>query len=153
HAADWNREYELLGKAIDQREGAKEDEITEDMIANSKTLAFNLEKYLLKKQKKYAPKVLFLLFLFVVYVFVSIYEAYLKKYPARIKRAPFLAERIWLVVLSLVDMVGGLATESLFFVCFVFFREQDDYENSNEMCVIKMLKPVKKKKVSLLHYL
>ena len=44
-------------------------------------------------------------------------------------------------------------TESLFFVCFVFFREQDDYENINEMCVIKMLEPVMKKKVSLLHYL
>ncbi|KAL0691693.1 hypothetical protein Bca4012_091372 [Brassica carinata] len=127
------------------REGAKGDEITEDMIANSKTLAFNLEKYLLKKQKKYAPKVL------LRHPFAgSIYEAYLKKYPARIKRAPFLAERIWLVVLSLVDMVGGLVTESLFFVCFVFFREQDDYENSNEMCVIKMLKPVKKKKAIFL---
>ncbi|KAF2549243.1 hypothetical protein F2Q70_00020486 [Brassica cretica] len=29
-------------------------------------------------------------------------------------------------------------------------REQDDYENSNEMCVIKMLKPVKKKKALFL---
>ena len=55
---------------------------------------------------------------------------------------------------------------------FGFFREQDDYEvvrkvgrgkysevfeginmNSNEKCVIKIIKPVKKKKVSVLHYL
>ena len=55
---------------------------------------------------------------------------------------------------------------------FGFFREQDDYEvvrqvergkysevfeginmNSNEQCVFKILKPVKKKKVSVLHYL
>uniref|UniRef100_A0A0D3AFE1 Uncharacterized protein n=2 Tax=Brassica oleracea TaxID=3712 RepID=A0A0D3AFE1_BRAOL len=108
------------------------------MIANSKTLAFNLvfRKNISLRSRRSMRQ--------------SIYEAYLKKYPARIKRAPFLAERIWLVVLSLVDMVGGLVTESLFFVCFVFFREQDDYENSNEMCVIKMLKPVKKKKAIFL---
>ncbi|CAN6827116.1 unnamed protein product [Brassica oleracea var. botrytis] len=41
------------------REGAKGDEITEDMIANTKTLAFNLvfRKNISLKQKKYAPKV------------------------------------------------------------------------------------------------
>lgn len=48
-----------------------------------------------------------------------------------------------------VDMVGGLVTGAVA----ERIWEQDDYENSNEMCVIKMLKPVKKKKVSLLHYL
>lgn len=56
------------------------------------------------------------------------------------------------------------------FMCFVV-SEQDDYEvvrkvgrgkysevfeginmNSNEKCIIKILKPVKKKKVSVLHY-
>lgn len=65
----------------------------------------------------------------------------------------------------------GLVVGSLFYLCllllFVYFREQDDYEvvrkvgrgkysevfegvhcTDNEKCVIKILKPVKKKKVS-----
>nr|VDD00655.1 unnamed protein product [Brassica oleracea] len=80
------------------REGAKGDEITEDMIANTKTLAFNLvfRKNISLKQKKYAPKVFlrrpfagFSLILFCCLCFSGICEAYLKKYPAMIKRAPF----------------------------------------------------------------
>jgi tRNA (adenine-N(1)-)-methyltransferase non-catalytic subunit len=65
------------------REGAKGDEIIEALIANSKTFdkKFQLsqEKYKLKKQKKYAPKLL------LRRPFArSICEAYFKKYPARI---------------------------------------------------------------------
>ncbi|XP_013623397.1 PREDICTED: uncharacterized protein LOC106329305 [Brassica oleracea var. oleracea] len=78
--------FPLSHSSHQKKEGAKGDEITEDMIANSKTLAFNLVfgKNISLKQKKYAPKV------FLRRPFAgSICEAYLKKYPAMIKRAPF----------------------------------------------------------------
>ncbi|KAL3592959.1 hypothetical protein D5086_011599 [Populus alba] len=59
------------------RQGAKGDEIIEALIANSATFekktAFSQEKYRIKKEKKYAPRVL-----------LSICEAYFKKYPNRI---------------------------------------------------------------------
>ncbi|KAJ6931518.1 hypothetical protein NC652_014879 [Populus alba x Populus x berolinensis] len=69
----------LTSEDIDEmrRQGAKGDEIIEALIANSATFekktAFSQEKYRIKKQKKYAPRVL-----------LSICEAYFKKYPNRI---------------------------------------------------------------------
>lgn len=61
---DNNEAQNLTGEEIEamRREGAKGDEIIEALIANSKTFdkKFQLsqEKYKLKKQKKYAPKLL-----------------------------------------------------------------------------------------------
>ncbi|KAJ6931517.1 hypothetical protein NC652_014879 [Populus alba x Populus x berolinensis] len=76
---DNNEAQTLTSEDIDEmrRQGAKGDEIIEALIANSATFekktAFSQEKYRIKKQKKYAPRVL-----------LSICEAYFKKYPNRI---------------------------------------------------------------------
>ncbi|CAH2057817.1 unnamed protein product [Thlaspi arvense] len=100
-----------------RREGAKGDEIIEALIANSKTFdkKFQLsqEKYKLKKQKKYAPKLL------LRRPFArSICEAYFKKYPARIGFLRVDALSLLLTMANVtaysdvlvVDMVGGLVT-------------------------------------------
>ncbi|CAN1323054.1 tRNA (adenine(58)-N(1))-methyltransferase non-catalytic subunit trm6 [Linum perenne] len=61
---DDNKAQTLTGDDIDEmrRQGAKGDEIIEALIANSATFgkktSFSQEKYRLKKQKKYAPRVL-----------------------------------------------------------------------------------------------
>ncbi|KAF7817641.1 tRNA (adenine(58)-N(1))-methyltransferase non-catalytic subunit trm6 [Senna tora] len=61
---DNNKAQNLTGEDIEamQRMGAKGDEIIEALIANSATFekktTFSQEKYRLRKQKKYAPKVL-----------------------------------------------------------------------------------------------
>ncbi|OAY50593.1 tRNA (adenine(58)-N(1))-methyltransferase non-catalytic subunit trm6 isoform X1 [Manihot esculenta] len=116
---DNNKAQSLTGEDIDamRRQGAKGDEIVEALIANSATFEkktlFSQEKYRLKKQKKYAPRVL------LRRPFTrSICEAYFKKYPARIG---FLRVDALSLLLSManatahsdvlvVDMVGGLLT-------------------------------------------
>lgn len=116
---DNNKAQSLTGNDIDtmRRQGAKGDEIIEALIANSATFEkktlFSQEKYRLKKQKKYAPRVL------LRRPFTrSICEAYFKKYPARIG---FLRVDALSLLLSManvtatsdilvVDMVGGLLT-------------------------------------------
>ncbi|CAN1323052.1 tRNA (adenine(58)-N(1))-methyltransferase non-catalytic subunit trm6 [Linum perenne] len=116
---DDNKAQTLTGDDIDEmrRQGAKGDEIIEALIANSATFgkktSFSQEKYRLKKQKKYAPRVL------LRRPFTrSICEAYFKKYPTRIG---FLRVDTLSLLLSLaniggnsdvlvVDMVGGLVT-------------------------------------------
>ncbi|GAY36316.1 hypothetical protein CUMW_279550, partial [Citrus unshiu] len=61
---DDNKAQSLSGEDIDEmrRQGATGEEIVEALIANSATFekktSFSQEKYKLKKQKKYAPKVL-----------------------------------------------------------------------------------------------
>ncbi|KAH7567143.1 hypothetical protein JRO89_XS07G0023200 [Xanthoceras sorbifolium] len=61
---DDNKAQSLTGENIDEmrRQGASGDEIVEALIANSATFdkktSFSQEKYRLKKQKKYAPRVL-----------------------------------------------------------------------------------------------
>ncbi|KAI3844851.1 hypothetical protein MKW92_048531 [Papaver armeniacum] len=100
-----------------KREGAAGRQIVDALIANSSTYmtktAFSQEKYKLKKQKKYAPKVL------LRRPFTrSISEAYFKKYPARVG---FLRMDVLSLLLSManvsaysdvlvVDMVGGILT-------------------------------------------
>ncbi|PON70744.1 tRNA (adenine(58)-N(1))-methyltransferase non-catalytic subunit TRM [Parasponia andersonii] len=114
---DDNKAQSLTGEDIDamRRDGATGDEIVEALIANSATFEkktlFSQEKYRIKKQKKYAPKVL------VRRPFArSICEAYFKKYPVRIG---FLRVDTLSLLLSManvsansdvlvVDMVGGL---------------------------------------------
>ncbi|KAK1322296.1 hypothetical protein QJS10_CPA03g02181 [Acorus calamus] len=116
---DNNKAQGLSGEDIDamRREGATGDEIVEALIANSSTFenktSFSQEKYRLRKQKKYAPKVL------LRRPFArSICEAYFKKYPDRIG---FLRVDTLSLLLSLanvsaysdvlvVDMVGGIVT-------------------------------------------
>ncbi|XP_022766529.1 tRNA (adenine(58)-N(1))-methyltransferase non-catalytic subunit trm6-like isoform X1 [Durio zibethinus] len=116
---DNNQAQSLTGEDIDamRRQGATGNEIVEALIANSATFEkktqFSQEKYRLKKQKKYAPRVL------LRRPFSrSICEAYLKKYPARIG---FLRVDALSLLLSManvtansdvlvVDMVGGLLT-------------------------------------------
>ncbi|KAJ4702106.1 tRNA (adenine(58)-N(1))-methyltransferase non-catalytic subunit TRM6 [Melia azedarach] len=116
---DDNKAQNLTGEDIDEmrRQGATGNEIVEALIANSATFEkktlFSQEKYKLKKQKKYAPKVL------LRRPFSrSICEAYFKKYPARIG---FLRVDTLSLLLSMsnvaansdvlvVDMVGGLLT-------------------------------------------
>ncbi|CAL5025947.1 unnamed protein product [Urochloa decumbens] len=98
-----------------KRDGATGDEIVEALIANSSTFGkktvFSQEKYKLKKQKKYAPKVLLRR-----PSARSICETYLKKSPARIG---FMRVDTLSLLLSManigaysdvlvVDMVGGL---------------------------------------------
>ncbi|KAM0873740.1 hypothetical protein ACQ4PT_037876 [Festuca glaucescens] len=98
-----------------KREGASGDVIVEALIANSSTFGnktvFSQEKYKLKKQKKYAPKVLLR-----CPSTRSICETYFKKYPARIG---FMRVDTLSLMLSManvgaysdvlvVDMVGGL---------------------------------------------
>ncbi|CAK7346221.1 unnamed protein product [Dovyalis caffra] len=116
---DNNEAQTLTSEDIDQmrRQGAKGDEIIEALIANSATFekktAFSQEKYRIKKQKKYAPRVLLRR-----PSTRSICEAYFKKYPNRIG---FLRVDALSLLLSLanvtansdillVDMVGGLLT-------------------------------------------
>ncbi|KAI3870758.1 hypothetical protein MKX03_024112 [Papaver bracteatum] len=100
-----------------KREGAAGRQIVDALIANSSTYmtktAFSQEKYKLKKQKKYAPKVL------LRRPFTrSISEAYFKKYPSRVG---FLRMDLLSLLLSManvsaysdvlvVDMVGGILT-------------------------------------------
>lgn len=98
-----------------KRDGATGDEIVEALIANSSTFgkktAFSQEKYKLKKQKKYAPKVLLRR-----PSTRSICETYFKKSPGRIG---FMRVDTLSLLLSManigaysdvlvVDMVGGL---------------------------------------------
>lgn len=116
---DNNKAQSLTGEDIDEmrRQGATGDEIVEALISNSATYekktSFSQEKYRLKKQKKYSPRVL------LRRPFCrSICEAYFKKYPARIG---FLRVDTLSLLLSManiaahsdvlvVDMVGGLLT-------------------------------------------
>ncbi|XP_057973135.1 uncharacterized protein LOC131161407 [Malania oleifera] len=116
---DDNKAQNLTGEDIDamRRQGASGDEIIDALIANSSTFEkktlFSQEKYKLKKQKKYAPKVL------LRRPFArSICEAYFKKYPARIGylRVDALSLLLSMANVSahsdvlVVDMVGGLLT-------------------------------------------
>ncbi|KAK1391184.1 tRNA (adenine(58)-N(1))-methyltransferase non-catalytic subunit TRM6 [Heracleum sosnowskyi] len=116
---DNNTAQTLTGDEIDvmRREGATGNEIVEALIANSATFdkktSFSQEKYRLKKQKKYAPRVL------LRRPFArSICETYFKKYPTRIG---FLRVDSLSLLLSManitahsdvlvVDMIGGLLT-------------------------------------------
>ncbi|OVA18582.1 Eukaryotic initiation factor 3 [Macleaya cordata] len=116
---DDNTAQNLSGEDIDEmrRQGASGDQIIEALIANSSTFGkktlFSQEKYRLRKQKKYAPRVL------LRRPFArSISEAYFKKYPARIG---FLRTDVLSLLLSManvssysdvlvVDMVGGILT-------------------------------------------
>ncbi|KAL8090630.1 hypothetical protein AgCh_039894 [Apium graveolens] len=116
---DNNTAQSLTGDEIDamRREGATGNEIVEALIANSATFdkktSFSQEKYRLKKQKKYAPRVL------LRRPFArSICETYFKKYPTRtgylrvdslsllLSMANITAHSDVLVV----DMIGGLLT-------------------------------------------
>ncbi|KAK2452276.1 tRNA (adenine(58)-N(1))-methyltransferase non-catalytic subunit trm6 [Trifolium repens] len=116
---DNNTAQSLTGEDIEdmRRHGAKGNEIIDALIANSATFdkktSFSQEKYRLKKQKKYAPKVLIRR-----PVARSICEAYFKKYPLKIG---FLRVDTLSLLLSManvssnsdilvVDMVGGLLT-------------------------------------------
>ncbi|KAK2994693.1 hypothetical protein RJ640_026172 [Escallonia rubra] len=116
---DNNTAQSLTGEDIDamRRQGATGDDIVEALIANSATFekktSFSQEKYRLKKQKKYAPKVL------LRRPFArSICETYFKKYPARIG---FLRVDNLSLLLSManvtahsdvlvVDKIGGILT-------------------------------------------
>ncbi|KAF8377836.1 hypothetical protein HHK36_031221 [Tetracentron sinense] len=116
---DNNTAQSLTGEDIDamRRQGTSGGQIVEALIANSSTFGkktlFSQEKYRLKKQKKYAPRVL------LRRPFArSICEAYFKKYPARIG---FLRVDTLSLLLSManvsassdvlvVDMVGGILT-------------------------------------------
>ncbi|KAJ6821810.1 tRNA (adenine(58)-N(1))-methyltransferase non-catalytic subunit trm6 [Iris pallida] len=116
---DNNTAQGLSSEDIDamRREGATGDEIVDALIANSSTFGtktvFSQEKYKLKKQKKYAPKVL------LRRPFArSICEAYFKKYPNRIGslRVDSFSLLLSLANVSaysdvlVVDMVGGILT-------------------------------------------
>ncbi|CAL5383470.1 unnamed protein product [Camellia sinensis] len=116
---DNNTAQSLTGEDIDEmrRQGATGDEIVQALIANSATFekktSFSQEKYRLKKQKKYAPKVL------LRRPFTrSICETYFKKYPARIGflRVDSLSLLLSMANVSahsdvlLADMVGGILT-------------------------------------------
>ncbi|KAK6939348.1 tRNA (adenine(58)-N(1))-methyltransferase non-catalytic subunit TRM6 [Dillenia turbinata] len=120
---DNNKAQSLSAADIDEmrRQGAKGDDIVEALIANSATFekktAFSQEKHRLRKQKKYAPRVL----LRRPFARRCICEAYFKKYPARIG---FLRIDTLFLLLSManvtahsdilvVDMVGGLVTGAL----------------------------------------
>ncbi|KAH1214667.1 tRNA (adenine(58)-N(1))-methyltransferase non-catalytic subunit trm6 [Glycine max] len=117
---DNNTAQRLTGEDIEAcegQQGAGGNEIIEALIANSVTFekktSFSQEKYRLKKQKKYAPKVLMRR-----PVARSICEAYFKKYPSKIG---FLRVDTLSLLLSMgnvssnsdilvVDMIGGLLT-------------------------------------------
>uniref|UniRef100_A0A803L7D0 tRNA (adenine(58)-N(1))-methyltransferase non-catalytic subunit TRM6 n=1 Tax=Chenopodium quinoa TaxID=63459 RepID=A0A803L7D0_CHEQI len=116
---DNNTAQSLTGEDIDEmrRQGATGEQIVEALIANSTTFenktSFSQEKYRLRKQKKYAPKVL------VRRPFVrSICDAYFRKYPARIGclRSDSLALLLSMANVTahsdvlVVDMVGGIVT-------------------------------------------
>ncbi|KAL3639068.1 hypothetical protein CASFOL_016975 [Castilleja foliolosa] len=116
---DNNTAQSLTGDDIDElrKKGATGDEIVEALIANSATFekktAFSQEKYRIKKQKKYAPRVL------VRRPFArSICEAYFKKHAEKIG---FLRVDTLSLLLSLanvtahsdvlvLDMLDGLIT-------------------------------------------
>ncbi|KAK9108727.1 hypothetical protein Sjap_016787 [Stephania japonica] len=116
---DSNCAQNLSGEDIDEmkRQGATGEQIIEALIANSSTFEkktlFSQEKYKLRKQKKYAPKIL------LRRPFArSICEAYFKKHPDRIG---FLRVDVLSLLLSLanvttssdivvLDMVGGILT-------------------------------------------
>ncbi|OAY74632.1 tRNA (adenine(58)-N(1))-methyltransferase non-catalytic subunit trm6 isoform X1 [Ananas comosus] len=119
---DNNTAQSLSSDDIDtmRREGATGDKIIEALIANSSTFgkktAFSQEKYKIKKQKKYAPKVLLRR-----PSTRSICETYFKKHPAR---TGFLRVDTLSLLLSManvgaysdvlvVDMVGGLLTGAI----------------------------------------
>ncbi|OWM74988.1 hypothetical protein CDL15_Pgr021339 [Punica granatum] len=116
---DNNTAQSLTGEDIEalRREGATGEKIIEALIANSATFekktAFSQEKYRLKKQKKYAPKLLVRR-----PVTRSICEAYFKKYPNRIGFLRLDALSLLLAMgnvaansdILVVDMVGGLLT-------------------------------------------
>ncbi|XP_010268703.1 PREDICTED: tRNA (adenine(58)-N(1))-methyltransferase non-catalytic subunit TRM6 isoform X2 [Nelumbo nucifera] len=116
---DDNTAQSLSGEDIDamRRQGAAGDEIVEALIANSSTFEkktlFSQEKYRLRKQKKYAPRVL------MRRPFArSICEAYFKKHPARIGFMRIDALSLLLSMANVgaysdvlvVDMVGGILT-------------------------------------------
>ncbi|KDP36934.1 hypothetical protein JCGZ_08225 [Jatropha curcas] len=116
---DNNKAQSLTGDDIDamRRQGAKGEEIIDALIANSATFEkktlFSQEKYRLKKQKKYAPRVL------LRRPFTrSICETYFKKYPARIGYLRIDALSLLLSMANVtansdilvMDMVGGLLT-------------------------------------------
>ncbi|KAF9618454.1 hypothetical protein IFM89_001177 [Coptis chinensis] len=116
---DNNSAQSLSGQDIDalRRQGATGDQIVEALIANSSTFEkktlFSQEKYRIRKQKKYAPRVL------LRRPFArSICEAYFKKYPARIGylRMDTLSLLLSMANVSpysdvlVVDMVGGILT-------------------------------------------
>ncbi|XP_017249082.1 uncharacterized protein LOC108219982 isoform X1 [Daucus carota subsp. sativus] len=116
---DNNTAQSLTGDEIEamRREGVTGDEIVEALIANSATFdkktSFSQEKYRLKKQKKYAPRVL------LRRPFArSICETYFKKYPTRIGylRVDSLSLLLSMANITahsdvlVVDMIGGLLT-------------------------------------------
>lgn len=116
---DNNTAQTLTGEEINamRREGATGDQIVEALIANSATFekktVFSQEKYLLRKQKKYAPRVL------LRRPFArSICEGYLKKHPMRTGSLRFDSLSLLLSLANVtansdilvVDMVGGLVT-------------------------------------------
>ncbi|XP_020593940.1 tRNA (adenine(58)-N(1))-methyltransferase non-catalytic subunit trm6 isoform X2 [Phalaenopsis equestris] len=116
---DNNTAQGLSSEDIDamKREGASGDEIVEALIANSSTFEkktiLSQEKYKIKKQKKYAPKVLLRR-----PCSKSICEAYFKKYPTRIGSLRLDALCLLLSMANVgaysdvlvFDMVGGLLT-------------------------------------------
>ncbi|KAK9676125.1 hypothetical protein RND81_11G055900 [Saponaria officinalis] len=116
---DNNTAQSLTGEDIDElrRQGATGDQIVEALIANSATFdkktSFSQEKYRLRKQKKYAPRVL------VRRPFVrSISDTYFKKNPTKIGylRADSLSLLLSMANITahsdvlLVDTAGGLVT-------------------------------------------
>ncbi|KMT08404.1 hypothetical protein BVRB_6g140810 isoform B [Beta vulgaris subsp. vulgaris] len=116
---DNNTAQSLTGDDIDEMrsQGATGDQIVEALIANSTTFekktSFSQEKYRLRKQKKYAPKVL------VRRPFVrSICDAYFRKYPAKIGclRSDALSLLLSMANVTaysdvlVLDMVGGMVT-------------------------------------------
>lgn len=116
---DNNSAQSLTGEDIEEmrRQGATGDQIIEALVAHSATFekktSFSQEKYRLRKQKKYAPKVL------VRRPFVrSICDAYFRKHPAKIgyMRCDSLSLLLSMANITaysdilVVDMVGGLIT-------------------------------------------
>ncbi|KAH9607054.1 hypothetical protein KSS87_013829 [Heliosperma pusillum] len=116
---DNNTAQSLTGEDIDElrKQGATGDQIVEALIANSATFenktSFSQEKYRLRKQKKYAPRVL------VRRPFVrSISDTYFKKNPTKIGylRSDSLSLLLSMANITahsdvlLLDMVGGLVT-------------------------------------------
>ncbi|KAK4351883.1 hypothetical protein RND71_027401 [Anisodus tanguticus] len=119
---DNNTAQSLTSEDIDEmrKQGAKGDEIVEALIANSATFEkktlFSQEKYRVKKQKKYAPRVL------LRRPFArSICEAYFKKHPDKIgfMRVDALSLLLCLGNVTanadvlVVDMLGGIITGAI----------------------------------------
>ncbi|KAH0684154.1 hypothetical protein KY289_021906 [Solanum tuberosum] len=119
---DNNTAQSLTSEDIDEmrNQGAKGDEIVEALIANSATFEkktlFSQEKYRVKKQKKYAPRVL------LRRPFArSICEAYFKKHPEKIgfMRVDSLSLLLCLGNVTanadvlVVDMLGGILTGAI----------------------------------------